>query len=225
MSTLFVVGGTWESEPWGLCQKIVDKLPGDWEPIWIPYPARYGNAMAYRESYTVGKNYLRKQIEKCEGNFSILGYSQGAKIAGDVAAQHMMNPAMNRAYLIADPERHTDDQLIGPNVEGQGVAGQRRVGWKARQFAAPDDIICCNTNPVFTYIASATATMSTAKPIDWLRTLGGVSWSGGSPRLALRQADKFIRSKVHSSYNTYKVDDLITVPEWIIRDIEGLTDY
>lgn len=225
MSTLFVVGGTWELEPWGLCQQVVDKLPGDWEPVWIPYPARYGNAMAYKESYTAGKKFLRDRIEECTDPFSILGYSQGAKIAGDIAAQHLMNPYMQRAYLIADPERHTDDLLVGPKVEGYGVAGQRRVGWKARHFAAPNDIICCNTNPVFQYIASATATMSTARPLEWLRALADVPWSGGSPSLAVRQADRFIRTKVHSSYNQYKVSNDVTVPEWIVNDIETLTDF
>lgn len=224
MSTLFVVGGTWEVEPWGLCKAVVDKLPGDWEPIWIPYPARYGNAMAYKDSYTIGKNYLREQIEDCKDEFCILGYSQGAKIAGDISAQYLMNPRLYRSYLIADPERHTDDQLIGPHVDGMGVAGQRRVGWKARHFAAPGDLICANTNPVFTYIASATATLSTAQPTAWLKTIGTLAWSGGSTKQALRQADRFIRTKVHSSYDKYKVDEYTTVPEWIISDLEHLTN-
>lgn len=219
VKTLFVVGGTWETTPWGLCNSVVSQLSNQWNPIWIPYPATYGNNISYKESYTIGRTNLRQQIDNCDTEYSILGYSQGAKIAGDIASMHQMDTNLEKVYLWADPERHTDDQLIGPRVKGHGVAGQRRVGWKARQFAIPNDIICCNQNPVFSYVASATATMSTHQPKSWIRTISSTDWQGGSIVAALKQADAYIRARVHSKYDTYEVEPGLTATAWILRDM------
>lgn len=219
MKTLFVVGGTWETEQWGLCRSVVDNLPDEWEPIWVPYPAKYGSRVAYKDSYGTGRINLHNAIEKISGEFSILGYSQGAKIGGDVGQQNLMNPNLIRVYGIADPERHTDDELVGPRINGMGVAGQRRIGWKARQFAAEGDIVCANTNTIFEYIAGATATLDVHSPAAWIKTLKEVPVRRGNPVVAYKQADRFLKTKVHTSYDKYEVSAGITVPQWILKDL------
>lgn len=219
MKTLFVVGGTWETQAWGLCNSVVSQLSNQWNPIWIPYPATYGNNISYKESYTIGRHNLREQISKCDTEYSILGYSQGAKIAGDVASMHQMDSQLERAYLWADPERHIDDMVIGPKVKGHGVAGQRRIGWKARQFAIQSDIICCNQNPVFTYMAEATSQLSTGSPKKWIRSISSTDWQGGSIVAAIKQVDAYVRARVHGTYDTYEISPGVTSTAWILRDM------
>lgn len=223
MKTLFVVGGTWETEKWGLCNSVVSRLNTDWNPIWIPYPATYGNNISYKESYTIGRNNLRTQIDLCDTEYSIMGYSQGAKIAGDIASLKQIDTQFERAYLWSDPERHTDDQVVGPKVTGHGVAGQRRIGWKARQFAIQSDLICCNENGVFSYMANMTSDLILNRPSKWIRTIGSTDWQGGSIVAAIKQADRHIRARVHGSYDRYEVEPGISSTQWILRDL-GVTE-
>jgi|SRR6478752_93488 len=219
---LFVVGGTWEVDAFGLCTDIVNRLHSDIEAEWVPYPACYGSKYNYRESYQIGRNNLRVAIDKCTDQFAIVSFSQGSKIAGDVTREHTFNSQFLQSYLISDPDRHIDDMLISDlPVIGQGVAGQRRVGSKAYQFALPGDIICCNTNKVFEYIAASTASMSVHKPLTWLRSVGNVSWRGGNPVDAMKQADQFLRSRVHIMYDTTVVKDGLTATEWIANDLNS----
>lgn len=219
MKTLFVVGGTWEKSAWGLCNSVVSQLDPEWNPVWIPYPASYGTNVSYKDSYTIGRTNLRQQIEQCDTEYSILGYSQGAKIAGDIASQKHMDAQFERAYLWSDPERHIDDQLVGPKVQGHGVAGQRRIGWKARQFAIQSDLICCNQNGVFSYVAQATSTLSTHEPKKWIRTISSTDWQGGSIVAAIREADAYMRARVHGTYDRYEVEPGVTSTQWILRDM------
>lgn len=221
MNTLLVIGGTWENTPWGQCGPIVKRLPEGWNPVWIPYPAKYAGVNGYKHSYTQGKHNLWAQINKTSENFAILGYSQGAKIAGDVAAAIGFESRFLRSYLIADPERHVDDELVGPPVVGQGVYGQRRVGPKCRQFAQPGDIVCANQNPTLHYMAGSTAMLCIQHPLIWMRDAGKQPWPevGKGTILEIKQ---FIRSKVHVSYNSYEVAKNTTVTDWIVKDIASL---
>lgn len=216
---LFVVGGTWEVTQYGLCTDIVNRLNPGIEAVWVPYPACYGSKYNYRESYQIGRNNLRVAIDHQQEPFFVVGFSQGAKIAGDVTREHTFNPMFLQSYLIADPDRHIDDRLIGPKVQGHGVAGQRRVGPKAYQFALEGDIICANTNPVFSYIAASTASMSLHKPMTWLKSVGEASWRGGNPVSAMKQADRFLRSRVHIMYDTEVIENDLTTTGWIASDI------
>lgn len=223
MKTLFVVGGTWEVSPWGQCNAIINGLdPEEWNPVWIPYPAKYAGLQNYTESYTQGKNNLRKEIENNNSEYCILGYSQGAKIAGDVARSLEFDHNFKRVYLISDPERHIDDMLIGPSVAGEGVCGTRRVGPKCRQFAQPGDIICSNENPIFKYMAGTTALMCIQHPFLWMRTAAQHQRPGFVNKQTMNEIKIFLRSQVHISYNTYEVMSGLTVPEWIVQDMTQL---
>lgn len=222
MPTLLVVGGTWETNPWGQCTKIVTNLDTRWKPIWVPYPAKYAGTKTYVESYTQGKRNLRDQINRMREPYCILGYSQGAKIAGDVAASLAYDSNLLRVYLIADPERHIDDMLIGPAVPGEGVAGPRRVGPKCRQFAQPGDIVCSNENPVFKNMAGSTAMFCIQHPFAWMRIAAQNKVPGLLNKHTVEQIKKFLSSQVHVSYNEYEVADGVTVPDWIVQDMTDL---
>ena len=220
--TLIVVGGTWETSPWGQCGEVVRQLDSNWKKIWITYPAKYVGTTSYKQSYTEGKNNLRTQIKYLDEPFAILGYSQGAKIAGDVAASLAFDSRLERVYLISDPERHTDDMVVGPSVPGEGVYGQRRVGPKCRQFAQAGDIVCSNENAVFRYMAGPTAMLCLQHPFAWMREVGSTQWPGGVNKTTIAEIKKFLKSKVHVSYNQYEVEPGVTVPEWIVKDLYNL---
>jgi hypothetical protein len=222
MNTLLVIGGTWETKPWGQCGPIVKNIPQDWNAVWVPYPAKYAGVQGYKNSYTKGKHNLWDQINKTDGKFAILGYSQGAKIAGDVSMALNMDSRLLRSYLIADPERHVDDQLIGPAVAGQGVYGQRRVGPKCRQFAQPGDIVCANQNPALHFMAGTTAMLCIQHPLIWMRDAGTKPWPSEVGKQTILEIKNFIRSQVHVSYNKYEVMPGTTVTDWIINDLDSL---
>lgn len=225
MTTLFVVGGTWELQQWGLCEPIVYQAPIHWRTVWIKYPAAYGNKVAFKDSVAIGNENLNEAIESCNDDYVVLGYSQGAAIAGNVAASRPLDSRLLRTYLIADPNRHTDDLLVGPKVEGQGVCGPRRVGPKAVHFAAAGDIICCNENPIFEYIAQMTCSMCFKQPFAWAKTVTRLAVPKAGGRKALIQAHKYLKTKVHLRYMDYEVKEGLTVADYIIRDLRKIDAY
>src|SRR6188474_1420729 len=74
MTTLFVVGGTWELQQWGLCEPIVYQAPIHWRTVWIKYPAAYGNKVAFKDSVAIGNENLNEAIESCNDDYVVLGY-------------------------------------------------------------------------------------------------------------------------------------------------------
>lgn len=85
--------------------------------------------------------------------FALVGYSQGADAAGDLAAEigsgHGVVPPERVAAvgLLSDPRRGPTDALIGPPVPGAGAGGARIGGFgflsqNVRTFCAAGDLYC-----------------------------------------------------------------------------------
>ncbi|UYM07456.1 cutinase family protein [Solicola gregarius] len=124
----------------------------------VPYPADIGITMSYRKSVRLGtkatKAYIAVKARQCPGSrFALIGFSQGARVAGNVLHSIGQGNGPIRpdrlavGGLWADPGRTQNDQLVGPAVPGKGIDRMRKGGFGAvnsRTFSvcAPGDIYC-----------------------------------------------------------------------------------
>ncbi|MFF2553462.1 cutinase family protein [Nocardia sp. NPDC058058] len=146
MIDVLIVGGT--GVPYG--ESITDTFSrtldhSRFAPRMVPYPADYGLHVSYAESSAAGKAALLSAISDSANRVVIAGYSQGAAIAGDVAAEigRGLHPDLEvlACALIADPLRPAG-QCITQDPGGYGIAGQRPVdGLPTFWAAAPGDPI------------------------------------------------------------------------------------
>ncbi|WP_297615326.1 cutinase family protein [Nocardia sp.] len=107
------------------------------------YAAEAFDGMAYSDSKATGVAAVRRVVGDIAGacpatKFVLAGYSQGADAMGDVAASIGCNGdplTADRVLgvgLVADPKQGTaGGKLIGPTVDGQGIAGTRASGFCA----------------------------------------------------------------------------------------------
>jgi len=171
----------------------------------VPYPAVFTNLIAYQASEQAGVKATTDAIAatagKCPGaRFTLAGYSQGAAVAGDVAtaigqgAGPISADKLLGVGLIADPNRDPKtEKLIGPAVQGSGLAGPRpkdfgAVGDRVVTFCAPGDLIC-------------------ATP-DSVRNLANLP-------AAMAKIGQYLDSQVHSSYATYQVESGESATAWL----------
>lgn len=128
----------------------------------VAYPADIGVAMSYRDSTrwgaTVAKRRIAEIAARCgQTRFAIIGYSQGAAIAGDVLHDigaglgPISASRVSNGVLFADPRRTAADVFVGPPVVGVGVDDPRPGGFgdlhgKTVTFCAAGDLVCDN-NP------------------------------------------------------------------------------
>ncbi|MFB7720724.1 PE-PPE domain-containing protein [Nocardia sp. NPDC056100] len=110
MIDVLIVGGT--GVPYG--ESITDTFSrtldhSRFAPRMVLYPADYGLRVSYAESSAAGKAALLSAISDSANRVVIAGYSQGAAIAGDVAAEigRGLHPDLEvlACALIADPLR------------------------------------------------------------------------------------------------------------------------
>lgn len=140
----------------GMLANVYHKLdPDRFQGIVLNYPADYGIEMNYAMSVAAGEAELEFVLKQITGPVVILGYSQGAAVAGNVATRLRSIDADVRAVgLISDPARHPDQYaplLIRP--EGYGCTGARWIDDKQItrhgdyihiwSLAAQGDPICC----------------------------------------------------------------------------------
>lgn len=153
-ATLYVVGGTGEKPtvrlPHGLLSDTTRRVGTRFTIQWIDYPAAYGIGFSYANSVHHAKAQLRERILATTEPFAIIGYSQGADIAGRVA-QELGSGALDgrerllAVGLVANPMRHETAESTGWGVAGQhGSYGA--VARKVYDFANPDDMIT-NADP------------------------------------------------------------------------------
>lgn len=144
----------------------------------VPYPAAVGGPdMPYADSVAAGRQALIDAVSATSNLVIIGGYSQGAGIAGDLAAeigagQHPDLKILGCA-MIADPLRPTGVGMPGqPVTGGYGICGERVIPSSVPQWwaAHPGDPITALPagNPLRT-IADIAAWYSLRSPVDMYR--------------------------------------------------------
>jgi hypothetical protein len=115
-----------------------DRCPDRFRFVTVTYPAAYGIRLSYGESLDQGRTALLQAIEDSPNKVIIGGYSQGAEIAGNVAAEVSGGEhpflAVLGCVLIADPRRPTGtsaDPVTMGVASGYGIRGMRLIDlWK-----------------------------------------------------------------------------------------------
>ncbi|MGW6121481.1 hypothetical protein ACWFRF_20735 [Nocardia sp. NPDC055165] len=146
-------------------------------PSIVPYPATYGGLEApYAESRALGRAALMRAIWRASNPVIIAGYSQGAGIAGSLAAEigAGAHPDLEvyACALIADPLRPPGAGMPHrPPAPGYGIAGERPIyGLPTWWAAAPGDPI--------TALPAGNPLRSIADLTEW--------WALGNPIAAAR---------------------------------------
>lgn len=117
------------------CELIKCGAIGMFRFTYVQYPADYGVRLTYEESLAEGHRLLIEAITESPYPVIIGGYSQGADIAGTVAAEISAgaHPELTvlGAVLIADPwrpARTSIDTVVMGASSGFGIRGQRAIG-------------------------------------------------------------------------------------------------
>ncbi|MEV6275219.1 cutinase family protein [Nocardia sp. NPDC051832] len=246
--SVIAVPGTWETsreDPReGMLGLVTRGLPRGVRSEFVSYAATalpwegdvYGRSK--REAVDGARELVREIANRCGATrFALLGYSQGADAAGDLAAEigtglGVVTPDRVVAVgLLADPRRSPADALVGQPVPGAGAGGIRfgGFGWlspKVRTFCALGDLYCSvPTDDLAGRFAGFLTQLSAPDPSrlgDYGLTLqtilaealipGGTAILGAPPGAPasetwLRQVREFVESGVHQSYPQYPVDE------------------
>lgn len=191
--------------------------------------------------------------KKCPGTkIALIGYSQGADAAGDVAAdigtgRGVIKPSQFAgAVLISDPRRSKQDALIGPKLTGEGNGGPRQggFGWvKNRTFTicAPGDQYCNIPRDYYvSRIVGYLAETSDPNPdqfaqyqaeawaiVSELVTRGGPGalvdeLSNEKARSQIVAFNRFIESGSHTNYGNFEVEPGVSALQWAQNYLAGL---
>jgi hypothetical protein len=216
---IFFVCGTWQSGL-GLFRNIADGIEGI-ESVLIPSPAKYGDGMSYKQSVAATELNIFNQLADLDEPYSLVAYSQGAHASGNIVKDFPLKNLV-RLYNIADPMRSPKDKLVGPLVGGSGIMGSREIGPRATQIVAPGDIVAANGNPFVRNVARYSVDMSLTNPIGWIKSFGAAARmheEGGKPLDAFKEVTKYLATQVHIRYSDYEIEPGLTVPDYIIREI------
>lgn len=200
----------------GLLKPVADAVASKFTPdkasiFFVAYPAQFTDLANYQKSEAAGvkatTDTIAATVARCpDASFTLAGFSQGAAVAGDVATQigQGAGPVPAKKLLgvglVSDPNRNpSTEKLIGPAVDGGGLAGARpqdfgAVADRVVTFCAPGDLICATPN-----LAAEPSKLP----------------------LALAQLGTYLTSPVHSSYGSYKVDSDSTATVWLASWLKG----
>lgn len=108
----------------------LDRSRFEFQPL--TYPADYGRGMSYAESVAIGRQILIDAIRATPNRAVCGGYSQGAGIAGGLAAEigRGEHPDLDvmACALIADPARPVGAGMPYRSIaSGYGITGQRFI--------------------------------------------------------------------------------------------------
>ncbi|WP_083913837.1 cutinase family protein [Nocardia concava] len=245
--SVIAVPGTWETSDddprQGMLSMVTRGLPGSVRTTYVSYAATalpwegevYGRSE--REGVNNTRGTIADQAARCGATrFALLGYSQGANVAGDVAAEigtglGVIPPDRLVAVgLLSDPRRSPTDALVGPPVPGAGAAGARPggFGWVSpvvRSICAAGDLYCSvPTDDLAGRFAGFATQLSAPDPLqipNYAATLNSIlsealipGWlsilsapqDDPSSEQWGRQVQEFLSSGVHQSYPHYVVD-------------------
>ena len=141
------VPGTWETskgsglhEAKGLIAGVTNKLDKREASItYVPYIARiadgYSMGTSWKNGFEEANNIIGRLAARCpDSQYVIMGFSQGAGIAGDIICgiekgQSPINPdQFLRGVLFADPLRAPGSPTPGTMAKGGGILGVRDCG-------------------------------------------------------------------------------------------------
>lgn len=218
-------------------------LPGTVQTDYVTYAATalpwegevYGQSK--REAVNNARSLVAEMAARCPATrFALIGYSQGADAAGDLAAEigtglGVVPPDRVAAVgLLSDPRRSPTDALIGPPVPGAGAGGARigGFGWlshKVRTFCAGGDLYCSvPSTDLAGRFAGFLTQLSAPDPfqvVNYAVTLQSILSEALVPGVAailaapaddpageqwMRQVQEFLVSGAHQSYPHYVVD-------------------
>lgn len=248
---LYVVAipGTWEASAQGgspnagMLTPVTDGLPSSVRTDYVSYSATAfpweSNVYAKSKKQAVdnARGMIGAMAASCgDTRFAIVGYSQGADAAGDLAAEIGTGVGVvppNRVAgvgLLSDPRRAESDALIGPGVGGAGASGARAggFGWLSADtvtICAAGDLYCSTPEDDFVMrLAGFMAQVSDPTPattvalgdeagviVRDLITAGGLpalmaQLDPGANRRRVEQLTDFYGSQVHTDYTRYVVD-------------------
>ncbi|MDV6233958.1 MULTISPECIES: cutinase family protein [Rhodococcus] len=259
--TMYVVAipGTWETSSGaapkpGMLTDVTDRLGSGIRTDYVSYPATafpwegevYGQSRA--EAVANAGGMLKAMADRCGATkLGIIGYSQGADAAGDLAAAIGTGVGVVPADkvvavgLISDPKRSDTDALVGPAVVGTGVGGPRVGGFGyvspvVRTFCAVGDLYC--STPKDDYVARLAgflAVSSNPAPNvadqysqEAQSLIADLAAAGGLPVLQgqlsdqanaqrQREIEAFYRSGIHQEYQSYDVGNGQSATRWLAR--------
>lgn len=244
------IPGTWEtttdpgaSRGPGMLGVVTDPLPSSVGVDYVTYAATafpwetevYGASK--RQAVDNARGIIADVAQRC-GNtrFALIGYSQGADAAGDLAAEigtgtSVVPPTRIAAVgLLSDPRRSATDLLVGPPVAGDGAGGPRigGFGWvtpQTRTFCVVGDLYCSAPQDDFIlrmagFLAqnsSPQALMTGRYVEEGMAIVQDLMAAGGVPTLQAQSSDtaneeradkidRFHQSHAHHDYPRYVVD-------------------
>lgn len=246
---IIAIPGTWETGPDnasvgpGLLGAVTNGMPTSRIDVnYVEYVATafpwesqvYGASKAEGIAHADGMmGYIAEQCPASQ--FAIIGYSQGADAAGDLAArighgQASVGPErVSGVGLVSDPRRSEHDHLVGPPVPGNGAGGPRLEGFgalteKIRTFCTPGDLYCAAPQQDFVGRIIGFAAQqsdpgsSDRRAVPEAQNLfKDLMAAGGIPLLQFQlteqnnearyaQMEGFLKSGAHQDYTRYVVD-------------------
>ncbi|MEE2031708.1 cutinase family protein [Rhodococcus sp. CC-R104] len=248
---VIAVPGTWETsntpDPGrgnGMLAQVTSGLPPGARVDYVQYPATAfpWEGDVYAASRTRAVDNARGLIAAAAAHcpltdFALVGYSQGADAAGDLAAEigtgiGVVGPHRLVAVgLLSDPRRSEADAFIGPPVPGNGAGGPRIGGFglvspSVRTICAVGDLYCSTPREDYvTRLAGflAISAGSTPAELEKYRDEANLLYNdimagGGLPTLQLQitpeanverenKIRRFYESQIHQDYSNYVVDN------------------
>lgn len=182
--------------------------------VYVPYLAQAFNPTPYADSERNGidasVSWMTKTAQHCPlTKFAIVGYSQGAAVAGDLAAQigagrgPVGADKVIAVELLADPSYDPDAaRVIGPAPTGRGVSGVRPGGFGPLRehtvtVCAPGDRVC-DSNGAGVTLANLPAIMALQGPVNPAHTQYDRMVVGPGTTTATQALAQFLIERVKS---------------------------
>ncbi|MFD3463855.1 alpha/beta fold hydrolase [Nocardia fluminea] len=185
MIDILIMGGTWNPNGDPVTETFANALDRRrFRHQYVPYPAAYGTPMSYRSSVGFGKHALVQAIRDSPNPVIVAGYSQGAAVAAEVAADIELYPDLDvrAAALIACPSRPRG-LCVGTDPGGYGVVGELAITKMLALHAAAfrDPICALPEGSMLRYLADMSAYMSISSPQEFAQ------WGASIVDLAVRR--------------------------------------
>ena len=248
MITVLVCRGIGESKPSPMLSNVTRLLdPKRFVVKEVPWSASYGPAPApfgssFDTSLREGRTLLLDMIRQDPNLVVLLGYSGGAALAGNVAAEigRGEHPGLviSGVGLISDPLRHPG--LTSPDW---GIAGVRRIWgtFPVWHMSDPKDVItCCPANSPLRTIADQSAAFSLIDPKAWgwdlVERLRQQRWQAtitnwrnvrevwAAYSAAIEGAQGYLFARDHISYASRIYRDGKTYTQWLADRINEIRE-